>query len=182
MTIIELDTPRLRLRGWRELDSEPFFKMNSSPEVMRYLPAMLDKAQSDQLMAAIMARFDSQGGWGIWAVELKSQNIFIGFTGLNIPTYVLPCSPCTEIAWRLLPEYWRQGYTSEAAQAIIQFAFQQLKLDEIVSFTAVENIPSEAVMKKLGMIKDPENFNHPALSEGHWLREHVLYRLQNPNE
>lgn len=61
MTIIELDTPRLRLRGWRELDSEPFFKMNSSPEVMRYLPAMLDKAQSDQLMAAIMARFDSQG-------------------------------------------------------------------------------------------------------------------------
>ncbi|EKT62311.1 hypothetical protein OOA_08682 [Providencia burhodogranariea DSM 19968] len=89
MTIIELDTPRLR--GWRELDREPFLKMNCSPEVMRYFPAVLNKEQSNQLMAAIMARFVSQGGWGLWAVELKSQNTFIGFTGLNIPTYALPC-------------------------------------------------------------------------------------------
>ncbi|MCW2258505.1 ribosomal-protein-alanine N-acetyltransferase [Providencia alcalifaciens] len=182
MTIIELDTPRLHLRGWRELDSEPFFKLNSSPQVMRYFPAVLNKEQSDQLMAAIMARFVSQGGWGLWAVELKSQNVFIGFTGLNIPTCTLPCSPCTEIGWRFLPEYWQQGYATEAAQTVVEFAFEQLKLDEIVAFTAVQNTPSEAVMKKLGMIKDPKNFNHPILPEGHWLQEHVLYRLQNPNE
>ncbi|EMI5492050.1 GNAT family N-acetyltransferase [Providencia stuartii] len=180
MSIIELETPRLRLRGWTEQDKPAFFKMNSSTEVMRYFPSVLDKAQSDHLMSQIMARFDSQGGWGLWAVELKLTGELIGFVGLNIPRYLFPFSPCTEIGWRLRAEYWRQGYTTEAAQVVIKFAFEQLKLKELVAFTAVSNTPSEAVMKKLGMHKDAEHFNHPALPEGHWLSEHVLYRLQNP--
>ncbi|EPL3989139.1 GNAT family N-acetyltransferase [Providencia stuartii] len=180
MSIIELETPRLRLRRWAEQDKERFFDMNSSPEVMRYFPSVLNKSQSDQMMDTIMERFATQGGWGIWAVELKSDHSLIGFVGLNIPEYLLPCSPCTEIAWRLLPQYWRQGYTTEAAKTVIQFAFNQLKLKEIVAFTAVANTPSEGVMKKLGMTKEAENFAHPALPEGHWLQEHVLYRLQNP--
>lgn len=154
--------------------------MNSDAEVMRYFPSVLDKAQSDQLMSQIMARFNSQGGWGFWAVELKLTGEVIGFVGLNMPDSQLPCSPCTEIGWRLRTKYWRQGYTTEAAQVVIKFAFEKLKLEELVAFTAVPNIASEAVMKKLGMHKDADNFNHPALAEGHWLSEHVLYRLQNP--
>lgn len=180
MSIIELETSRLWLRGWTEQDKLPFFQMNSDTEVMRYFPSVLDKTQSNQLMSQIMARFDSQGGWGFWAVELKLTGELIGFVGLNIPGYQLPCSPCTEIGWRLRSEYWRQGYTTEAAQVVIKFAFEHLKLKELVAFTAVPNTPSEAVMKKLGMHKDTENFNHPALAEDHWLSEHVLYRLQNP--
>ncbi|MER5075349.1 GNAT family N-acetyltransferase [Providencia stuartii] len=180
MSIITLETPRLLLRGWTEQDKALFFEMNNSPEVMRYFPFVLNKSQSDHFMDTIMARFASQGGWGLWAVELKPTHELIGFVGLNIPEYQFPFSPCTEIGWRLRPQYWRQGYTIEAAQAAIQFAFNQLKLNEIVAFTAVANTPSEGVMKKLGMTKDPENFAHPALPEGHWLQEHVLYRLQNP--
>lgn len=180
MTIIELNTPRLRLRGWSEQDRENLFRMNSSPEVMRYFPSVMDKQQNDQFMDAIIQRFISQNGWGFWALELKSTQEFVGCVGLNIPSDNLPFSPCTEIGWRLLPEHWRQNYTTEAAVAVIQFAFTQLKLKELVAFTAVPNKPSEAVMKKLGMIKDSESFNHPALPNGHWLQEHVLYRLQNP--
>ena len=62
MSIIELETPRLRLRRWAEQDKERFFDMNSSPEVMRYFPSVLNKSQSDQMMDTIMERFATQGG------------------------------------------------------------------------------------------------------------------------
>lgn len=178
MNIIELETSRLRLRHWKEEDRKPFYLLNSSLEVMRYFPSVLNKTQSDQLMDTIVNKFIEQNGWGFWAVELKSNNQFIGFIGLNIPSPILPFSPCVEIGWRLLPEHWRKGYTTEGAKAVIELAFNHLNINELVSFTAVPNTPSEAIMKKLGMIKDPSHFLHPALPDGHWLQEHVLYRIR----
>ena len=178
MNIIELTTTRLKLRGWDEKDSIPFFQMNSHPDVMHYFPSTLDKQQSDHFLAQLKAKFEQQGGWGLWAVELKSSGAFIGFIGLNIPAANLPMSPCVEISWRLLPIYWGKGYATEGAKAVIELAFNQLNIDELVAFTAVPNRPSEAVMKRLGMVKDAHNFAHPALPEGHWLKEHVLYKLK----
>lgn len=60
---------------------------------------------------------------------------------------------------------------------MIKLAFEQLNIPELYAFTAVPNAPSESVMKRLGMIKQPNNFYHPALPDGHWLQEHVLYRI-----
>ena len=178
MNILELETPRLRLRKWQKEDSAAFYALNSDPDVMRYFPAILDELQSQQFLDTIIMKFNQQGGWGLWAVELKETSTFIGFLGLNIPAANLPFSPCVEIGWRLLPDYWHQGFASEGAKAVIRLAFTQLKLKELVAFTAVPNIPSESVMKRLGMIKQPDNFYHPALPDGHWLQEHVLYRIK----
>lgn len=178
MNIIELETPRLRLRKWQKEDSAAFYALNSNPEVMRYFPAILDEPQSQQFLETIIVKFSQQGGWGLWAVELKETNAFVGFLGLNIPAANLPFSPCVEIGWRLLSTYWHQGLATEGAKAVIQLAFTELKLDELVAFTAVPNAPSESVMKRLGMIKQPNNFYHPALPDGHWLQEHVLYRIK----
>lgn len=177
MNIIELETLRLRLRGWTDQDRPSFFLMNSHPDVMHFFPSILDKSQSNQFLDAIIAKFAQQGGWGLWAAELKSNNQFIGFIGLNIPAANLPMSPCVEMSWRLLPAYWGKGYATEGAKAVIELAFNQLNIDELVAFTAVPNLPSEAVMKRLGMVKDDHNFAHPALPEGHWLKEHVLYHI-----
>ncbi|MFW0929145.1 GNAT family N-acetyltransferase [Providencia sp. VP23HZSY-1] len=177
MKIIELETPRLLLRMWQEKDKLPFTLMNSHPEVMRYFPSVLSEQQSTEMLATIIDKFSQQGGWGLWAVELKSTNEFIGFIGLNTPAKTLPFSPCIEIGWRLLPEFWHQGLATEGAKAVIQLAFEQLQITELVAFTAVPNTPSELVMKRLGMIKQPNNFYHPALPDGHWLQEHVLYRI-----
>lgn len=178
MNIIEIETPRLRLRGWQAEDNDAFYALNSDPNVMRYFPATLDQQQSQQFLDTIINKFTQQGGWGLWAVDLKDTKAFIGFIGLNIPATNLPFSPCVEIGWRLLPDYWHQGFASEGANAVIQLAFTQLKLKEIVAFTAVPNIPSESVMKRIGMIKQPNTFYHPALPDGHWLQEHVLYRIK----
>lgn len=177
MDIIQLESSLLQLRGWQEKDRTSFYQLNSHPTVMRYFPSVLDRPQCDHLLDSIIAKFSAQGGWGVWAAELKSSGELIGFIGLNIPSDTLPFSPCVELIWRLKPEFWHQGLATEGASAVIKFAFEQLNIHELVAFTAVPNTPSESVMKRLGMIKQPNNFYHPALPDGHWLQEHVLYRI-----
>ena len=89
-------------------------------------------------------------------------------------------TPCVEVAWRLAHEHWGLGYATEAARAALDFGFQRLRLDEIVSFTVPANQRSRAVMERIGMNRTPDDdFDHPALPEGHPLRRHVLYRV-NP--
>ncbi|CRL62039.1 GNAT family N-acetyltransferase [Proteus vulgaris] len=175
---MNLETPRLHLREWRESDKAPFFcEINSSSEVMRYFPRTLSQLESDKMVETIREKFIQQNGWGMWAIELKENQEFIGFVGLNIPVASLPFSPCVEIGWRIGQKHWRKGYTYEAALAVFRFAFKTLELDEVVAFTAVSNLPSQGVMQKLGMHQS-DNFFHPALDKTHPLAEHVLYRLK----
>ena len=101
--------------------------------------------------------------------------------GLTVQTFESHFSPAVEIAWRLSPEYWGNGYATEGAQAALGYAFDQLDLEEIVSFTATENIRSRQVMERLGMNHDPDDdFNHPELAPEHRLSRHVLYRIGPP--
>lgn len=108
---------------------------------MRYFPRILSQSESDNMVETIREKFIQQNGWGMWVVELKETQEFIGFVGLNIPIASLPFSPCVEIGWRLAKKYWRKGYTYEAALAVFKFAFETLRLEEVVAFTAVLNIP-----------------------------------------
>ncbi len=143
-------TPRLRLRLWKQSDKAPFRKMNADQRVMEYFPAPLNDIESDALADRISAHQETHG-FCLWAVELHATSTFIGFTGLAIPQWNAPFSPCVEIAWRLAYEYWGQGYATEAAQAALIFGFDELRLDEIVSFTAVGNNRSQRIMRCLGM-------------------------------
>ena len=71
------------------------------------------------------------------------------------------------------------GLATEGARAVIRYAFEDLGLDSLVSFTVPENLRSRHVMEKLGMTHDPaDDFDHPRLPEGHPMRRHVLYRLK----
>lgn len=168
-----LETHRLALRQWQDSDYEPFAKMNADPRVMQYFPRRFDRSLSDEVADKCRQLIDEQG-WGFWAVELKQSNAFIGFVGLHAPTD-LPVSPCVEIGWRLAYEHWGLGYATEAAMASLAYGFDHLKLEEIVAFTAVPNLRSQAVMLRIGMSNTGKSFKHPAISEGHPLQEHVLY-------
>lgn len=175
--LIELETERLRLRQWIESDREPFARLNVDPRVMEFLPSILDRSTSDAMIDRLQTLIADRG-WGFWAVELKQDNQFIGFVGLQIPKADFPFSPCVEIGWRLGFEYWGKGYATEAAQAALKVGFERLELPEIVSFTAINNHRSSAVMERLGMNNQKtETFEHPSLPVGHPLREHCLYRL-----
>lgn len=172
---IEFETERLRARRWRDGDREPFAALNADARAMAHFPAPLSRAQSDALVDRIEAGFDERG-WGLWAVEERASGAFIGFVGLSIPRPDLPFSPCVEIGWRLARAFWRRGYATEAARGALRVGFERLALPEIVSFTAAPNLPSEAVMMRLGMVADG-TFEHPGMAAGHPLRLHTLYRL-----
>ncbi|MBS0369748.1 MAG: GNAT family N-acetyltransferase [Proteobacteria bacterium] len=175
-TPLEIDTPRLRLRQWRAADRAPFAALNADPRVMAHFPSTLDRTASDAIAERSEALI-AERGWGFWAVERRDSGDFIGFVGLNVPTAALPFSPCVEIGWRLVHAAWGQGLASEAARAALTAGFETLGLAEIVSFTALSNRRSQAVMERLGMRRTAEDFDHPVLPEGHPLRRHCLYRL-----
>ncbi|HPM52078.1 MAG TPA: GNAT family N-acetyltransferase, partial [Rhodoglobus sp.] len=169
-------TERLVLREWADDDREPWAALNADPAVMEFFPSTLDRKQAD----AAFDRFSSQlaeRGWGLWAVALDGR--FVGFTGLSVPRFEAPFMPATEIGWRFAREAWGHGYATEAARAVLEHAFSELGLPEVVSFTTVANVRSRAVMERLGMTRDPaEDFDHPSVEPGHPLRRHVLYRAR----
>lgn len=181
MTRAELRTPRLSLRAWREEDLEPFAAMNADPRVMRWFPSTLDRDRSD----ATVARFDAvhaERGYTAWAVEVlrsdRGAAPFVGFVGLVPPRFDPPFShadPCVEVGWRLAPDWWGQGIATEAAGAALRFAFLEAGLPEVVSFTVPANLPSQAVMQRLGMRYDGV-FTHPNAEPDAWWAPHVLYR------
>lgn len=176
---LTLCTERLILRQWQASDTEPFAQMSADPKVMDMLLGPINAQASATLQQKIMALI-SENGWGFWALELKETQQFIGFTGLNRPGAELPFAPCVEVGWRLAYAHWGQGYATEAAQAALAFGFNHLELKEIVAFTALSNLPSQAVMHRLGMQREPLNFMHPKVPAGHPLQAHCLYRISQP--
>ena len=168
-------TDRLIMRRWREADRQPFAALNADPEVMYYFPAPLDRAASDAMVDRIENLFLRQG-FGLWALEVSATGEFIGFTGLNPMPPGVPGAGGLEVGWRLARHAWHHGYATEAATAAAGVAFEGAGLAEIWSMTAAANVPSQAVMRRLGMTLHTR-FDHPAIEAGHPLRPHVAYRL-----
>jgi RimJ/RimL family protein N-acetyltransferase len=175
--VTELRTARLLLRQWRDDDREPFAALNADPEVMEHFPNVLSRAESDALADGIEAGLDERG-WGLWAVEVIATGTFAGFVGLNPVPFDGSFTPAVEIGWRLARHHWGHGFATEAACAVLDYGFGPLGLDEIVSFTATVNLPSQRVMQKLGMRHSrADDFEHPNIEPGHPLRHHALYRI-----
>jgi RimJ/RimL family protein N-acetyltransferase len=176
--LTQLVTTRLFLRLWQDGDAEPFAAMNADPRVREHFPSVLSRAESDASLRRIRAHFDDHG-FGVWAVELCARPGLIGFAGLTHPAFAAPCGPCVEIGWRFAFDQWGHGYATEAGRAALLAGFEQIGLQEIVSFTAVGNARSRRVMARLGLSHDPaEDFDHPLLPPGHRLARHVLYRVR----
>lgn len=125
----------------------------------------------NQIQEKLMA-----SGFGTYAVEVKDTGAFIGFVGLHNVTFEVDFAPAIEILWRLLPEFWGKGYAAEAARACLNYAKNELKLKEIVSFTSLPNKRSEHVMQKIGMTRIQE-FGHPLVEPNHPLYRHILYKI-----
>jgi ribosomal-protein-alanine N-acetyltransferase len=171
-----LHTERLLLRRWRAGDRAPFAALNADPVVMEYFPSRLSRAASDAMIDRAEAAFEERGfAW--WALEVTATGEFIGFTGLAVPRFEAHFMPAVEIGWRLARSAWGHGYATEAALRALRFAFDDLHLPEVVSFTTHTNQRSQAVMRRLGMTHDPaDDFAHPQLPPDNPLRPHVLYR------
>jgi ribosomal-protein-alanine N-acetyltransferase len=168
---------RVRLRPWRIEDREAFAAMNSDPRVMEFFRSPLTRADSDAMADRIDRHFN-QYGFGLWVIEVPGLAPFIGFAGLIWAQFSAHFTPAVEIGWRIAFDHWRHGYATEAARLALDFGFEILALEEVVSFTAAGNLRSRAVMERLGMRRDPGgDFDYPGFPQSHPLRRHVLYRI-----
>ncbi len=171
-------TDRLLLRPWRESDLEPWAAMNADPEVRAHLGELLSREQSDAVVAQMRADFDARG-YGWWALELRDTGEFVGRAGLDRVGADLPYAG-VDVGWRLKRSAWGNGYATEAGLACLAFGFEELALPEIVASTTAGNVRSQAVMRRLGMTRDPaDDFEDPGAPEGP-LRACVLFRTARP--
>lgn len=174
---MRMETERLLLRAWEPRDLEPFAALNADPEVMRFFPAPFSHDETAAYMDRVAALAGQ--GLGFLAAEERASGDLVGVVGMAPVPPELPEMPAVEIGWRLARAHWGKGYAQEAARAWLHHGFATLALPEIVAMTTRGNLPSRRVMQRLGMTYDAaDDFDHPALPEGHSLRPHVLYRLK----
>jgi RimJ/RimL family protein N-acetyltransferase len=146
------ETDRLRLRTWDDERWAEFVHLTNTPAVMRWLGGIADAATQ----AAARARLDgyqADHGFTFWAVERRADQELLGFCGLkraNAPG-AEPVHGEVEAGWRLREDAWGQGYAKEAAIATLDLAFDRFGAPRVIAFTASGNLPSQGLMKRLGM-------------------------------
>lgn len=176
-----LETDHLILRSWTESDLLPMVAINQDPKVCEYFPEIGNRDTTIALIDRII-KHDEENGFSLYAVEIKATQEMIGFLGLMTPSFEAHFTPAVEIGWRLSSRHWNKGYATEGAKAVLEHAFTDLNLEEVVSFTVVNNQPSRRVMEKIGMKRNPnDDFEHPKLSKDSPLKWHVLYRISKNN-
>ncbi|MBD0708289.1 MULTISPECIES: GNAT family N-acetyltransferase [unclassified Streptomyces] len=153
----EILTPRLLLRRWSDDDLVPMSEFHVDPEVMRWIAdgSVRDLEQTAENIEHWEEEWDEEG-FGLFAVELLGSGELIGFAGLSLPEHLPEAMPDVEIGWRLGRPYWGQGYASEAAHAVLEFALQDRGLDRVIAIVHPSNQASLNVIEKLGMTLERE--------------------------
>ncbi len=153
--MIALATPRLVLRPWSATDLEPLTEMCADSDVMRFIgDGRTRSATEAQHLIAKSDESWQRHGWGLFAIERIDTGTFIGFCGLARPELLQPLQPAVEIGWRLRRRVWGQGFATEAAAAVVDWAFTDVSLDRLLAVVQLDNLPSHRVAAKLGMHRD----------------------------
>jgi RimJ/RimL family protein N-acetyltransferase len=146
------ETARLRLREWAEEDETRFYDIMNTPAVMGWLGGVQTPAEWHAGFLRLRA-YQRDLGFTFWIVERTSDGEILGFCGLkraNAPGADAIAGEI-EIGWRLREDAWGQGYAREAATAALDLAFTRFAAQRVVAVTAAGNLPSQGLMKRLGM-------------------------------
>jgi RimJ/RimL family protein N-acetyltransferase len=150
---MELRTPRLILRSFHEEDVDVMAALFANPDFMRFsLGAFTERKNTVDFIEKVMG-WDRASMPSQFAVVLRGEHAVIGYCGFHhhpeVPGEI-------EIGYRLHPDYWNRGPISEAARAVRDHAFADLKLPRVISLIHPENIPSRRVAEKNGMKVEKE--------------------------
>lgn len=147
MTFPELETDRLRLRMFRDSDTDVYAVWAADPEIMQYLGEgkPQTRAEAWRSMATGIGHWYLRG-CGMWAVEDKSSGELVGRVGCWNPEGW----PSIEVGWTIGREHWGLGYASEAAVAARDWAFEELKLEFLISIIRTGNERSVKVAERIG--------------------------------
>jgi len=149
MNELNLETPRLRLRLMQSSDIDELINIFGDPKVMASFNT--DPFERTQMQQWIDGNLEHQDlhGYGLFSVILKSDGILIGDCGLEHMT--VDKKPVTELGYDFRSDYWNQGFATEAAIAVRDFAFSSLHLHSLISLIRIGNNASKRVSEKVGM-------------------------------
>lgn len=142
---LPLVTERLRVRLWTEADRRRFPPYERRSPRHEVLPVHTLRSRKRRTSGP---NSGTSGGARLYTLgrgrqsHRKSRRL----TGLARVAFDAPFTPCVEIGWRFLPEYWGTGYALEAARSVMGYAFKVLELPEVVAFTTETNLPSQGLM------------------------------------
>jgi RimJ/RimL family protein N-acetyltransferase len=144
--IPELETPRLKLRGFCHDDLDAYAEMCADPEVMRFIGngQTVDRPQSWRNMSMVAGHWQLRG-YGLWAVEERKTGEMIGRVGLWNPEGW----PQLEVGWTLRRAFWGKGFATEAAKVSIDYAMTVLKEHHLISLIKPGNQASIRVAERL---------------------------------
>lgn len=172
--------PHPRLRPWTEALFPAWEALNRDPLVAHWLGGAMSAAHSRATFERVASDL-AGNGWGVWAV-LDEAGEAVGAAGLHALDGALGFKG-VEAMWRLRSDAVGRGLVSGVMPAILADGLARLPVDEIVAFTARSNVRSQAVMRRLGFLRDERrDFDHPGLSLDHPLRPHVMYCLPRVQE
>lgn len=147
-----LHTARLRLRPFTDADADALFALHSSAYVLRYWdsPPWTERARAERFVAMCRKMADEGTGARV-AMERASDGAFVGWCGLTNwnPDY---CS--ASLGYVLGDAMWGHGYATEAARAVLQWAFGTLDLNRVQAETDTRNVASARVLEKVGFVRE----------------------------
>ena len=153
MNVPTFETDRLRLRPFTLEDSSGLHKILSVEGVLRYYPSS-DPPDLERVQRLITRQLDhwEEHGFGWWAVEDITNKQLIGWSGLQY----LPETDEIEIGYLLARPYWGKGLATEGARIGIEFGFKQLEIPTIIGIVHPENLASQRVLEKIGLVFQEE--------------------------
>lgn len=151
------ETPRLLLRELEQSDFADLCSLLQDQDVMYAYEHAFDTQEVVQWLQTQLQRY-KKDGFGLWAVILKQTGMFIGQAGITIQE--LPTGYEPEIGYLLKKEYWHCGYATEAARGCMEYAFSVLALDRICCIIRDNNLPSQRVAMRCGMVQKGRFIKH----------------------
>lgn len=144
-----ITTGRLVMRPFTMSDRIALFNIVQETDILRYFPSRdawpMEKVERYiQYQAAHWQKFN----YGHWAAVLRETGQIIGWSGLEY----LPDTDETEVGYLFSRDFWGKGYATESASAIVRFGLKRVGLKEIIGLTDPENIASQRVLEKSGLV------------------------------
>jgi RimJ/RimL family protein N-acetyltransferase len=150
LSIPTLTTDRLRLRPFEDADADALFALQSDAVVLRYWdsPPWTDPARAERFLAA-SRQLAVDGSGARLVVERRADGVFLGWCGLSGWN---PVFRSASLTYCLTEAAWGHGYATEAARALLTWAYATLDLNRVQAEVDTRNAPSARVLEKLGFV------------------------------